>query len=103
MISFKLRIRDTAFEDLQIAVDYYSTINPALGERFFGIFENALEILKINPYFQVRFDDIRSLPLHKFPYSIYFDVDQKRSIINIYAVVHQAADPDTIAKRLKIT
>ena len=101
MTSFKVRIRDTAFDDLQDAVDYYGTINPNLGERFFSIFENALEIIQMNPYFQVRFDDIRSLPLHKFPYSIYFDVDQKRSIINVYAVVHQAADPNTIVRRMK--
>jgi len=101
MTSFKVRIRDTAFDDLHDAVDYYSTINPTLGERFFSIFENALEIIQMNPYFQVRFDDIRSLTLHKFPYSIYFDVDQKRSIINVYAVVHQAADPNTIVRRMK--
>ncbi len=101
MTSFKIRIRNTAFDDLQDAVDYYSSINTELGKRFFSIFENALDILQMNPYFQVRFDDIRSLPLHKFPYSIYFDVNQKHSIINIYALVHQAADPNTIAKRIK--
>ena len=101
MTSFNVRIRDTAFDDLQDVVDYYSTINPTLGKGFFDIFENAIEILKINPYFQVRFDNIRSLPLHRFPYSIYFDVDQKRNIINVYAIVHQASDPDTVVKRLK--
>jgi hypothetical protein len=82
---FNVRIRDNAFNDLQDTIDYYNSKQHGLGKHFYILFEHALEILKINPYFQIRFDSIRSLPLRKFPYSIYFDVDQKNNIVNIYA------------------
>jgi toxin ParE1/3/4 len=101
MQHFKVRIRDSAYTDLQQAVDYYNVQQPGLGKRFFALFEHALEILKINPHFQLRFDTIRSLPLHSFPYSIYFDIEEENRIINIYAVVHQASGPDKITPRFK--
>jgi len=101
MQSFKIRIRDKTFADLQDTINYYNSQQHGLGKRFYTIFEHALEILKINPYFQIRFDSIRSIPLHSFPYSIYFDVDEKNTIVNIYAVLHQALDPDKINKRFK--
>lgn len=99
MALFKIRIRDTALNDLQDAVDYYNTQQQGLGNRFFTLFEHTTQILELNPYFQVRFDNIRSLPLRKFPYSIYFDVDQQTNTINIYGIIHQAINPDKITKR----
>jgi plasmid stabilization system protein ParE len=101
MVLYKVRIRDQAFNELQDVVDYYNNINSTLAERFFNMFENALEILKINPHFQVQFDNIRSLPLHTFPYSIYFDINEIQAIVNVYAILHQALDPKTIQTKLK--
>ena len=101
MQHFRVRIRDKAFTDLQDTIDYYNSQQHGLGNRFYTIFEYALEVLKINPYFQIRFDSIRSIPLHSFPYSIYFDVDEKSTIVNVYAVFHQALGPDKINERFK--
>jgi plasmid stabilization system protein ParE len=98
---FKVLIRDNAFDDLQEIIDYYNSRQDGLGKRFFDLFQHALEILKINPFFQVRFDAIRSIPLHSFPYSIYFDVDENKNFINIYAILHQAQDPEKIHKRFQ--
>lgn len=84
---FKVRIRDKAFSDLQEIIDYYNAKQDGLGKHFFSLFENAIEILKINPHVQVRFDTIRSLPLYRFPYSIYFDIVEKKKTVNIYGVL----------------
>ena len=55
MKHFKIRIRDKAFNDLQDIVDYYNQQQQqqqhGLGKRFYTLFEHALGILQINPYF----------------------------------------------------
>jgi toxin ParE1/3/4 len=79
--------------EIQIAIDYYSLINKNLPQRFIKSIEIALKRLSKNPYFEVKYLDIRSYNLTKFPFSLYFTVDSMNHIVNIRSCFHQSQNP----------
>jgi hypothetical protein len=81
-------------QDVQEAVTYYNSKSPGLGKRFFGKVKQRYESLKLNPDFQIRYDDVNCLPVDDFPYMIHFRVDKIKQEVFIEAILHTSKDPD---------
>ena len=72
---FKVRYSPKIYLDIQKAVDFYTeqSQNHELGQRFVNNAENALAKLKQSAlHYQVRYDDIRLLPIPSFPYCAHY-------------------------------
>ena len=93
-MTYLLEIDERAFKDIQNAVDYYNDRQAGLGKRFYRSYKKALGTLKRNPYFQIKYDDIRCVLIKPFPYMIHFQVDEAEKMIIIFAVVHTSLNPD---------
>ena len=94
MKKYKVQIQDKARLDIQDAVYYYEEQSKGLGKRFTSQVLEASKTLKINPHFQIRYDDVRCLKLKSFPYSLHYIIEEIEEIVIIYAVIHTASDPD---------
>jgi hypothetical protein len=55
---------------------YYNSKSKGLGKRFHGEINICLTQLVVNPYFQIRYDEIRRLPVSVFPYMLHFDLNE---------------------------
>jgi hypothetical protein len=54
-MSFKIVIEPRAIFDIQEAVDYYDFKQIGLGEYFFQVLEDHIEVVRNNPFFQIRY------------------------------------------------
>lgn len=54
-MSFKIVIEPGAIFDIQEAVDYYDFKQIGLGEYFIQALQEHIEILRKNPFFQIRY------------------------------------------------
>ena len=90
MTSF--RILSDASEELEACVSYYNSQRSNLGTEFLAEFERTAErILKLPNAARMVGDDIRSKPIHRFPFYILY-----RSLegeITIVAVAHRRRRP----------
>ena len=93
-MAFSVRISREARDDIQQAILWYNGRRKGLGRNFFSAVQSAILVLKINPFFQIRYDNIRCLPLSKFPYMIHYSVDVAQQVIFIYAVLNTYRDTD---------
>ena len=84
MKKFILVVSPAAIADIQKGIDYYKEIDKALGVRFHNAIKSTFNELKKNPYYQVRYKDVRIRTVKKFPYLVHFMV--KRNEIIIYGV-----------------
>jgi len=50
-------------QDIQHGINWYNEQQPGLGRTFHAAVKHHLEKLRINPFYQVRYDDIHCLPL----------------------------------------
>lgn len=92
--NFDLDIEPEAFYDIQEAVDYYKSKRKDLGKRFFSTVDKHFGFLKKNPLsFSIRYDDIRCMPVKKFPYMIHYRVLASQQLVSIKAVFCTHEDP----------
>ncbi len=100
-MSYKIKIEPEVYEDIQEGVTWHNQQETGLGNRLHSVIKAAFEKLKTNPYFQIRYDNVRCFPLQKFPYMIHYTLDEERQIIIIRAVFHTAQSPEQWVRRKK--
>ena len=83
-------------DEIKQAVYYYNELSYGLGKRFKENFIDAVKKLKTNPaYASIRYDAVRFAVIKKFPYSVYYTIDEKKKIVKIQAVLAFKQNPDT--------
>ena len=101
-VSFKIIYADEVYDDIQNAVDFYNSRGNGLGTRFFKAVENQISKIKSNAFgFQVRYNNVRCIPLNKFPYTIHYRVVTGTNIIMIIAIFCDFQNPEIWEDRLK--
>jgi len=80
--------------------EYYESLSNGLGTKFFNEYQEYVDTLNTFPFFEEKYNIIRTLPLKKFPYTIHFTVDEINKIVAIHAVTSNYQDPNTT--RLKL-
>lgn len=82
---FAVSFQNEALVHLQKSIDYYNLQQYGLGKRFGMAVTDAAKMLERNPLFQLRYDNIRCLPVKKFPFMIHFSVNEEVKIVQIFA------------------
>jgi len=98
-MAFSIFLDPRAVEDIQESIDYYDERESGLGRQFEKNLDQYFTILKKNPFFQVRYDNVRCLPLNKFPHMIHYTIDEEKEIVIVRAVFHTALDPEKWKQR----
>ncbi|WP_348824685.1 type II toxin-antitoxin system RelE/ParE family toxin [Flavobacterium aestuarii] len=88
MDKFTIEMLFWAEQDLNEIAIYYKNLSNELGDKFYIEVRNAIETLKINPYYQIDSDNLRKIHLQKFPYKVYFRVDEEKKIVYVEAIIN---------------
>ena len=92
-------IKPLAEQDIDDAIKWYEEQEEKLGEKFLIAFKETLIIVSQNPlHFRKRYKVIRSFSLRKFPYSIFYIIENET--VYVIAVVHQKRNQTIWKKRL---
>lgn len=65
MPHYKIKIEERALHDIQQGFEYYEDKQSGLGVRFNQSVFHSFEILKQNPFYQIRYNTFRCLPVKK--------------------------------------
>jgi len=94
-MSFRLRILPPAREDIQESIRWYNQRQAGLGRRFHAELKEFLELLSKNPMFENRYDEVRCVPMRKFPYMVHFTVEEDDRVVVIHGVFHTSLHPSS--------
>lgn len=89
----ELELHPSARAELLDAVEWYGEQDPSVGERFAEAVERVLDGLERDPgrWPEHRQFGVRRVRLTRFPYSIFYDVEEER--VWILAVAHARRRP----------
>lgn len=88
----RLFVRSAAREELVEAFDWYEARARGLGYEFLRAARAAFALLRRSPEVgAVVLDDMRHLPLSRFPYVVYYVVE--RDGVSVLAVIHGRRHP----------
>ena len=91
-MAFSLIIRQKAETHLIEAFDWYEKKRSSLGSEFLLSVEATLNAIQQNPnLFSVRFKDIHCALIPRFPYGIFYFIDEDKIIV--IALFHLSRNP----------
>lgn len=77
------------------AAQYYHLQQNGLGANFLLSIEEVLQtIKKFLGTFQIRYKDIRTAVIRKYPYLVFYRISSERNEIQIIAVLHSSQNPE---------
>ncbi|MBF7092768.1 hypothetical protein IUY40_14625 [Flavobacterium sp. ALJ2] len=82
--------------DLEVdeIAEYYESLSNNLGTKFVNEYQDYVETLKTFPFFEEKYNIVRTLPLKSFPYTIHFTVDEEEKIVSVQAVTSNYQNPN---------
>ena len=96
---FVIKVEPEAKQDIQEAIGWYNFQQSGLGRKFYLSFLDNIEQLKTNPYFQIRYAEVRCLPMAKFPFMVHYSIETSNNIVIIRAVFNTSLDPEKWKER----
>ena len=101
-MKFTIKIDQEAIIDIQKSSKWYEIQSKNLGNRFKNQVRKHIDSLKINPtLFSEKYKNVRCRKIVKFPFLIHYIVDEKKLIINVFAILHTSRNPKIWNKRIK--
>lgn len=95
-MAFRINISSTATRNIDNAVEYYTLKSKASAKKFKKKLLEGFNVLKDNPYFVIKYGEVRVFPVNKSPYLLLFDIDEREKIVNILSVFCTQQDPEKI-------
>lgn len=94
----RLIVHPAAQLDIEKAASWYESRRTGLGEEFTAQLDQLFQRIAVVPFqFPALDHDVRRGLLHRFPYAIYFSINE--ATIAIIAVLHQHRNPDIWRQR----
>ncbi|WP_449389015.1 type II toxin-antitoxin system RelE/ParE family toxin [Chryseobacterium lineare] len=93
-MDFNFKFLPIAEENIEEATDYYAKISLKVLKDFNKQLDLSISRIITNPYFQKRFKSVRAFPVKKFPYIIFYEVNENEKMIYILSVfcTHQTPE-----------
>lgn len=97
-MNYKLVIKSEAENDLDEAIKWYKEQSENLSLQLLNEIEETIyKIQKYPEHYQKRYKEIRIIFTRKFPYGIYYTLEEET--IFIHAILHNKQNPKSISKR----
>src|SRR5580658_7091607 len=90
-----------AEQDVAQSYAWYEEQEPGLGEEFLRCVDACILSIRRNPKLHViAHETYRRALVRRFPYTIFYEYEERRKRIVIYSVFHCAQDPEKWRGRL---
>lgn len=97
-MDYKIIVSPKAQIEIEDISEYYSQINFTVLTKFYSELENAYKYLETIPHFQTRYKNYRAIPIKKFPYLLFFVIDETTKTIKILSCFNTSKSPKKYPK-----
>ena len=93
-MAYKIIVSPRAQKEIENAIDFYTLYSVNAPRNFVTSLSDAYKTLESSPLFKVRYKNLRSLKLSRFPYSLFFAVNDVQRTVRILACFHNKRNPN---------
>lgn len=91
-MDYNVKLLPIVHNDLQKAKKWYHEKSPDLAQEFKTEVNNEIDYLGKNPHhFQKRYKTLRQALINRFPYFIFYLVEERRKRVVVFGVLHTTA------------
>lgn len=100
-MSYRIRVRPAAEQDIVTALGWYDAHAPGQGGRLLDEVSVVTARIADTPkLYRTVYGEVRRAPLRVFPYFVWFVVDDETTTVHVLAVTHHRRDPEAVRSRL---
>lgn len=94
-MDFKIKISAEARRNVKDSAAYYKNkASLKVAQNFILDYESTLKKIIQNPYFQNYYKNFRGLPMKKYPFIIFYQIDEENKLILINADFNAKQNPE---------
>jgi hypothetical protein len=98
-LSYNIILSPIAAKNLEDGIYFYMDLpDKKVVKKFILDYQKTLNALKTNPYFQCHENNYRFLPFKKFPFVVFFIVDEKGKTVFLNAIFHTSQNSEKYPK-----
>ncbi len=92
-MNYKIVITPVAKQNIEDATAYYKNkISTKVAKSFIDDYKKTFKDIQKSVYFMFFFQHFRGKPMKKFPFIVFYTIDENNKIIFINAVFHTSQD-----------
>jgi toxin ParE1/3/4 len=96
---YKIKLLPIVHVDLQNAKKWYHSKNPQLAEEFKSEVNKEIDYIGECPeHYQRKHNELRQSLITRFPYAIFYLVDEEQKTIIVFGVLHTHRNPEIVKK-----
>ncbi len=100
-MGYTVQLLPVVYKDLQEAKAWYNAKGEGLGEEFKKEVNKEIAYIGAYPrHYQKKYKELRSSMVTRFPYRIYYLIEEADKRIVIMGVLYGGRDPELIQKRV---
>ena len=80
---YQVNLDPEAVIEIQEGIEFYDEQMPGLGRKFENTVNKHVVAISKNPFYQIRFKNIRCLPIKKYPYIILFKINESEQSVRV--------------------
>jgi toxin ParE1/3/4 len=92
-MAYRVTVAPRAQKEIEHAIDYYSLYSTSAPGDFIKALQQAYQNLETNPYFRIYYKNIRGLRIKRFPYVLFFTVNEQNQHVRILSCFHSKRNP----------
>lgn len=101
-MAYQISVTQPAESELDEVMDWYEKEKSGLGITFLYHFLNRIAYLRENPYlYQEVYKAYRRVLMKKYPYAIYYGIEEQNQEVIVLAIWHTSKDPERLKNRLE--
>lgn len=101
-MSYTVKLLPIVYQDLEKAKNWYNEQREALGKEFKAEVNKEIDYIKENPeHYQRKYNELRQSLVTRFPYAIFYLIEEQEKQIVIFGVLHTRRNPDIARKRMR--
>jgi len=94
-MAYRIVFSPEVLNDIEQAVDWYNEKQKDLSKKFIAALKHNFYLLKKDPYcIAVKFDEIRCMPVTKFPYAVHYRIEKDSMVVVVFAIYHTSRNPE---------
>jgi toxin ParE1/3/4 len=92
-MGFEIVISQRAQREIENAIQFYQMLSLNVPNHFISFLNDVYRSLEKNPFFAVRYKNVRAIKIRRFPYALFFTIDESKNRVRVLSCFHTKRNP----------
>lgn len=90
---YKVVVNVRAQKEIEEAINFYDLYSDVAPIYFITALKNAYNSLELNPFYRIRYKNVRAIKLRRFPFNLYFSVNEEQGLVTVLSCFNNKRNP----------